>query len=327
MVNKECSFPMVFLFFSALFALTVLPAGAAEFPARPVTYLVGYPPGGQADAAVRILANVGQKYLGQPITVESKLGASGQICADYLARQKPDGHTVGHLTYSQTHGEYFSHFRDATSTSKDFRVVAQYMLNIPVVVVRADDAFNTLKDLVEYTKKNPGLTYAPGGGKGNLFHVSMAIFAEKVGIQLVDVPTKGEGEIVPQLLGGHLRVGVGNISTFIPFLKAGKVKALGLIADDRYADYPAVPTFKEQGYDIGMGGSYQAAHVPAKTPDSVVAKLRDVIKKTCQDPEFISGMKPLGAPVAYLDGEAMEKRVNDITSLVVRVFKQFGYIK
>jgi len=318
---------MVIALVGALVTLTAYGAAAAEFPTRPVTFLIPYPPGGAADAGVRILGNYVQKHLGQPIVAENKVGASGQICADFLGRQKPDGYTVAHLFYSQSHGEYFPYFREATSTSKDFRVVAQWTSHDPAVVVKADDPYNNLKDLIDDVKKNPGLAYGPGGGKGNLFHVSMTVFADKAGIKLLDVPTKGEGEIVTQLLGGHLRVGVGKLSTFAPFIKAGKIKAIALLAERRFEDFPNVATFREQGHDVGFGDIYLAAYVPAKTPDAVVAKLRDAIKKTCQDPAFISAMKPVGTPVVYCDGEAMEKKVNDITTVLVKVFKEFGYLK
>jgi len=141
------------------------------------------------------------------------------------------------------------------------------------------------------------------------------------------VPTKGEGEIITQLLGGHLRVGVGNIATFAPQIKAGKIKAIALLAEHRSEEFPNVLTFKDQGFDIGIGDIYLAAYVPAKTPEPVVAKLRDAIKKTCQDPAFISGMKPVGTPVVYRDGEVVEKKINDITTVLVKVFKEFGYLK
>ena len=327
MIKGKNSFWMVVFFLSVLLATTAFHAAAAEFPTRPVTFLCPYPPGGAADSGVRILANIAQKYLGQSIMVENKVGASGQICGDFLARQRPDGYTLAHLFYSQTHGEYFHYFRESTSTSKDFRVIAQWTSHDPAIVVKADDPFNNLKDLIEYTKKNPGLAYGPGGGKGNLFHVSMTVFADKAGIKLVDVPTKGEGEIVAQLLGGHLRVGMGNLATFAPFIRAGKIKAIALLAERRFEEFPDVLTFKEQGHDVGFGDIYLAAYAPAKTPDPVMAKLRDVINKTCQDPAFISGMKPVGTRVVYCDGEAMEKKVDDITTVLVKVFKEFGYIK
>lgn len=327
MIKGRRSYWVVIVFLSALLSATALPAGAAEFPTRPVIFICPYPPGGAADAGIRILASVVQKYLGQPIIVEAKVGASGQIAADFLARQKPDGYSVAHLFYSQTHGEYFRYFRESTSTSKDFRVVAQWTSHHPAVVVKADDPFNNLNDLIEYTRINPGLTYGPGGGKGNLFHVSMTVFADKAEIKLVDLPTKGEGEIVTQLLGGHLRVGVGNLATFTPFIKARKIKAIALLADRRSEDFPSVMTFKEQGHDVGFGDIYLAAYAPSKTPDPIVTKLREAIRKACQDPEFISGMKPVGTPVVYCDGEPMEKKVNDITTVLVKVFKQFGYLK
>ncbi|MBP1697392.1 MAG: Uncharacterized protein H6Q41_2580 [Deltaproteobacteria bacterium] len=327
MIKNEFGFIMVFALVGVMLTFAASDVTAAEFPTRPVTFIVPYPPGGAADAGVRILANTAQKYLGQPIVVENKVGASGQVAGDYLARQKPDGYTVAHLFYSQTHPEYFRHFRESTSTSKDFRIVAQWTSHDPAVVVRADDPFNNLKDLIDYTKKNPGLAYGPGGGKGNFFHVSMTVFADTAGIKLVDVPTKGEGEIITQLLGGHLRVGVGNIATFAPQIKAGKIKAIALLAEHRSEEFPNVLTFKDQGFDIGIGDIYLAAYVPAKTPEPVVAKLRDAIKKTCQDPAFISGMKPVGTPVVYRDGEVVEKKINDITTVLVKVFKEFGYLK
>ncbi len=319
------------LFTSMLLSLYLLAApfvaGAQDYPARQVTLIAPFQAGGSADAACRLLAEVGQKYLGQSMVVEIKLGASGQIAADYLARQKPDGYTIGALFYSQTHGEHFRHFREATSSSKDFRPVAQFTSHTFMVIVRADDPLNNLKELVDYVKKNPELPYGPGAGKGNLFHVSMTAFADLAGIKLIDVPTKGDPDILTQILGGHLRMGLGNTGFFPPYIKSGKVKALGVFSDNRIPDCPDVPTFAEQGYKLGFGDIYLAIHVPAKTPDAVVAKLRDAIKKTLQDPKYVEGMKALGQPVVFCDGEALDKKVNDTTTVIVKVFKQLGYLQ
>jgi tripartite-type tricarboxylate transporter receptor subunit TctC len=315
------------VFFMTALILVGIAVEGQEFPARPVTLVTPFQPGGATDGAARLLADVGQKYLGQPIILENKLGASGQIAADFLARQKPDGHTMAALFYSTTHPEYFRHFRDSTSTSKDFRVVAQFTSHYLIVLVRGDDPLNSLKDLVEYTKKNPGLPYGPGAGKGNLFHVSMTAFADMAGIKLVDVPTKGDPDILAQILGGHLRMGLGSPGFFASYVKSGKLKALAILADQRIPEYPDTPTFKEQGFDLGFRDIYLAMHVPAKTPEPIVAKLRDVLKKTCHDPKFIDGMKNLVQPVVYVDGEAMDKKVSDFTTVLVRVFKQLGYLK
>jgi tripartite-type tricarboxylate transporter receptor subunit TctC len=327
MLKGKCSFLLYVMIMGAFLFTTVPPVEAQEYPTRPVTLIAPFQAGGAADVAARLLGEVAQKYLGQPIIVENKVGASGQIAADFLARQRPDGYTMATLFYSQTHGEYFRYFRDATSTSKDFRLVAQFSAHTFAVVVKADDPFNSLRDLVEYTKKNPGLDYGPGAGKGNFFHVTMTAFADKTGIKLVDVPTKGDPDILTQILGGHLRMGLGTPGFFTPYIKSGKVKAIAIFADNRLEDLPEVPTFKEQGYDLGFGEFYLAVFVQAKTPDPVVAKLREVMKKTCQDPKFISGMKALGQPVVYCDGEAMDKKINDFTAVLIRVFKQLGYLK
>ena len=310
-----------------LFLVAPLVAAAQDYPARQVTLIAPFQAGGAADAACRLLAEVGQKYLGQPIAVEVKMGAGGQIAADYLARQKPDGYTMGALFYSQTHGEHFKHFREATSTSKDFRPVAQFTSHYYVVIVRADDPLNNLKDLVDYVKKNPDLPYGAGAGKGNLFHVSMTAFADLAGIKLVDVPTKGDPDILTQILGGHLRMGLGAPGFFAPYVKSGKMKALGVFSDKRDPEYPEVPTFAEQGYKLGFGDIYLAIHVPVKTPEPVVAKLRDALKKTSQDPKYIEGMKALGQPVVFCDGEALEKKISDTKEVIVKVFKQLGYLQ
>jgi tripartite-type tricarboxylate transporter receptor subunit TctC len=319
------------LFTSMLLSLFLLAApftaGAQGYPTRQVTLIAPFQAGGAADAACRLLAEVGQKYLGQPIVVEVKLGAAGQIAADYLARQKPDGYTMGALFYSQTHGEHFKHFREATSTSKDFRAVAQFTSHTFMVIVRADDPLNNLKDLVDYVKKNPELPYGPGSGKGNLFHVSMTAFADLAGIKLIDVPTKGDPDILTQILGGHLRMGLGAPGFFAPYVKSGKMKALGVFSDKRDPEYPEVPTFLEQGYKLGFGDIYLAIHVPVNTPDAVVNKLRDAIKKTLQDPKYIEGMKALGQPVVFCDGEALDKKINDTKDVIVKVFKELGYLQ
>ena len=324
---KRTRFYGTLVFVVAALVLAGVPVRGQDFPTRPVTLITPFQPGGATDGACRLLADVGQKYLGQPIILENKLGASGQLAADFLARQKPDGYTMAALFYSQTHPEYFRHFRDSTSTSKDFRVVAQFTSHYLVVLVRGDDPLNNLKDLIEYTKKNPGLPYGPGAGKGNLFHVSMTAFADMVGIKLIDVPTKGDPDILTQILGGHLRMGLGSPGYFSSYVKSGKLKALAILADQRIPEYPDTPTFKEQGFDLGFREIYLAIHVPSKTPDPIVAKLRDVLNKTCHDPRFVDGMKNLVQPVVYCDGEAMDKKVSDFTTVLVKVFKGLGYLK
>lgn len=327
MLKKKNFLLFMTLFLNLLLLATASNVGAQEYPTRPVTLIAPFQAGGASDNAARLLADVGQRYLGHPIIVEIKLGASGQIAADFLARQKPDGYTTGACFYSTTHSEYFHHFRDSTTTSKDFRRVAQFTSHTFAVIVRGDDLLNSLRDLVEYTKKNPGLPYGPGAGKGNLFHVSMTAFADKAGIKLVDVPTKGDPDILTQVLGGHLRMGLGTPGFFASYIKSRRVKALGIFSESRHPDCPDVPTFKEQGYELGFGDIYLAIHVPAKTPDPVVNKLRDVVKKTCQDPKFLDGMKALGQPVVFCDGEALEKKANETTTVITKVFKELGYLK
>lgn len=301
-----------------LFCISLL-AGIAygqDYPIKPVTFIVPYPPGGTADSSVRILGNSMTKYLGQPVIVENRTGAGGQLAADFLARSKPDGYIVGHLFYNQTHGEYFTHVRQAASTSKDFKVVAQWTSNPPGIVVRSDEPFKSLKDLIEFAKKNPGLTYGQGG-RGNLFHVAMVLLSNITGIKLDDLPTKGDADSLTKMLGGHLKLAIGNMSFFGQHIKAGKLKALAIVAEQRLEDFPTVPTVKELGFNIGITDIYFAAYVSQNTPDPIVDKLRTAIKRTTQDEGFISGIKKIGLPIIYLDGKELQKKIDDITAAVV----------
>lgn len=302
------------------------PGYTLDYPTKPVTFIVCYPPGGAADVAVRLLGKFVSKQLGQPIVVENKVGAAGQIGADYVARSKPDGYTVGHFYYSMTNAEHFKHFREATSTSKDFKAVAQWSSTPPGVVVRANEPWNNLKDLINYVKKNPGMTYGQGG-KGNLYDVAMVSLAEQAGMNVVDMPTKGDTDSLSQLLGGHLNLAIGSMPVFIPHVKAGKLKALAVLADRRLDDLPDVPTLKELGYNIGFTDVYFAAFVPKNTPDPIVEKLRTAIKKTTEDKEFLSSMKKLGQVVLYSDKAEFQKKADDTTTSVVRIFKRLGYYK
>lgn len=325
-MGKELSLGVRVVALLLLMVLVAAPGHAADYPTKPVTFIVCYPPGGQADVAVRLLAKFATKHLGQPIVVDNKIGAAGQLGADYVARSKPDGYTVGHFFYSQTNAEHFKHFREAVSTSKDFKAVAQWASSAPGIVVRADAQWKSLKDLIDWVKKNPGMTYGQGG-KGNLYDVAMVSLAEQVGMNVVDMPTKGDTDSLSQLLGGHLHMGIGSMAAFTPHVKAGKLRALAVLAERRLDDLPNVPTLKELGYNIGFTDVYFAAFVPKDTPEPVVEKLRSAIKKATEDKEFLSSMKKLGQLVIYSDKAEFQKKADDTSAAVIRIFKRLGYYK
>jgi len=294
------------VFFALL--LFALAARAQDYPTKPVTMIVPFPPGGVADIVGRPLASTMEKILKVPVVVVNRTGAGGAVGMGVAAKAPADGYTILMALSSISIFPVSDRINGKTPPYelKDFAPIALITADPTVLVVRSDSPYKTLKDFVEAAKANPGkINYSSSGVYGTL-HVAMEIFANAAGIKLFHVPYQGGGPAVTALLGGQVQALASGPAAAIGQIKAGKMRALASWSTERLALLPDIPTFKELGYDAEFY-IWSGVFVPASTPSSITNKLRDAVKQAANSAEFKSAMEKVQTPVSYLDAPAFQK--------------------
>jgi tripartite-type tricarboxylate transporter receptor subunit TctC len=281
---------------------------AQDYPSKPITMVVPFPPGGVADIVGRPLAAVMQKSLKEPVVVINRTGAGGAVGMAAVAKSAPDGYTIlmGLSSISIFPVSDRINGKEPPYEMRDFAPIALVTADPTVLVVRADGPYKTLKDFVAAAKARPGkINYSSSGVYGTL-HVAMEIFANAAGIQLFHVPYQGGGPAVTALLSGQVEASAQGPAAVIGHIKAGKMRALASWGTQRLKLLPDIPTFKEQGYDAEFY-IWSGVFAPAATPAPVIAKLREAVHEAANSAEFRGAMEKVQTPVSYLDGPEFAK--------------------
>ncbi|HEY1328025.1 MAG TPA: tripartite tricarboxylate transporter substrate binding protein [Casimicrobiaceae bacterium] len=281
-------------------ALTGLPArAAAAWPERPIKVLVPFPAGGQLDIVVRMIADKIAPALGQPIVVEIRTGADGNIAAEAAARSAPDGYTW--LTTSVPFATQVSlqPGRLRYDPVGDFEPVADLGTASFVLVVPNAVPVDDLKGFIAYAKARPGqLSYA-GTSVGSVTHLSTEMFARTVGIRMEMIPYAGIPAAMSDLLSGRTQFMSTGIIAALPQIKAGKLKPLAILARSRHPQLPEVPSIVEEGYPDLTVATWFGLLVPAKTPPGIVERVNAEVMKALQAPDVIERYRKIGVdPVA-----------------------------
>ena len=269
----------------AAFAIASQAALAQSFPARPVRIVVPFPPGGGADALTRIMQPSLMKTWAQPIIIENKAGASGHIGADFVAAAEADGYT---LLMSST----------ASLTEKNvasFAPVTLVSASPYVVVVNPKVPARSVKELVEYARKNPGKLAFGSSGTGAASHLAAELFKSLAGVDMLHVPYKGTGQAVTDLLAGQIDVMFAPAQSVMPHVQAGKLRALAVTSAKRYSIIPDLPTVAEAGVPGYEAVGWFGLLAPARTPAPIVEKLSADANKALGEPEVKQQMMILGA--------------------------------
>ena len=269
-----------------------LSAGVAaqSYPNKPLQWVVPFPPGGTMDPIVRLVAEGVQPHFEQPIVVDNKPGAGTQIGVSYVARAKPDGHTIVTVANSFTINP--SLYDDLSyDTENDFVPVALLGATTNILVGREDLSADSLEELVAYAKENPEeLTYA-SFGVGTSSHLAGEMLKEAADIELLHVPYKGSAPALVELMAGRVDLMVQNLPDVLPHIKSGKLKAYGVTSLERSALLPEVPTIAEQGYPDFTTNSWYAVLAPKGTDPEVVARLNaDIHKGLAAKEEVLASM-------------------------------------
>jgi tripartite-type tricarboxylate transporter receptor subunit TctC len=260
---------------------------------------VAFPPGGVADLSARPTAHVLQKILKQPVIVLNKPGVGGSIGSAGVANAKPDGYTLlMALSSISTNPEADRLFnRPPAFELKQFAPIALVSADPTVLMVRSDSPYQSISDVVEDAKKNPGKISCASSGIYGTYHVATEMFAHAAGIKLQHVPYGGGGPALSGLLGGQVDLALLGPSVAIGQLKAGKLRPLANWGGKRLESLPEVPTLKELGYNVEYY-IWSGLFAPARTPEDVIKTLRDAMRHVVQDPEFITSMAKLETPIA-----------------------------
>jgi tripartite-type tricarboxylate transporter receptor subunit TctC len=302
-------------------------AVAQAYPTRPVTFINPFPAGGAVDVVARPLAATIETIVKQPVVIETKAGAAGQVGGQFAANAKPDGYTVlMHIVSISGFAEVDKLFgRPVKFTNDDFIPIARFVADPMVLVVNDKVDAKTLKDLVTEAKKKPnGLIFSSSGLYGAL-HLPTALFMKEAGIQMRHLPTAGGGPALNAILGNNAQVLVSSIVAANAQMKAGKLRPLACFGAKRAPSYPDVPTMKELGYNVEFY-LWVGMFTPKGTPGNVVTTLRDASRKAVADAKFKQAIANLGLDMAYLDQaefkafwDADAKRVVDAVRSIGKV--------
>jgi tripartite-type tricarboxylate transporter receptor subunit TctC len=281
----------------ALLAATALPALAQSYPAKPVRFIVPFPPAGPVDTTARAFTQKLSVYWSQQALVENRAGAGGIVGAEAAAKSAGDGYTffVGSIHHSVLPS---LNPKLPYNIEKDF-VPVTFAAQFPIILVAHPSVpAQTVQELIAYAKKNPGKLAFGSAGNGGGTHLAGELFKSMAGVDLLHVPFKGSAPAMTDLLGGQVQLMFSDAPTALPHIKSGRVRALGVGSPKRSALVPDVPTIAESGVKGYDAYSWAGVFAPAGTPKEIVAKVNADIVKALSDSEVRKRLLEAGAEAA-----------------------------
>jgi tripartite-type tricarboxylate transporter receptor subunit TctC len=307
------------------FGAAVGMAQAAEptYPARPIRFVVGFAPGGGADAMARIFAPKLTDSMGQNWVVDNRTGAGGNLAAEIVARAIPDGHTVllgldTQLTASQ------SLYKLPFSIEKDLQPVTLLSTADSLVVVHPSVQANTLKEFVALAQQKPGSLNYGSGGVGSSNHLTAELLKKRIGIDMKHVPYKGAGPAIAGMLAGETQVLVASAASTVAFVNAGRLRALATTGAKRSKVAPDVPTVAESGYPGFEAFQWYAILVPGGTPNAIVARIRNDALQAMKHPEVQNAMARLALEPASTTPAELAARISAESRVWAGIIKDIG---
>jgi len=305
----------------------VLPssAPAASFPERDITLVCPWAAGGGTDTLARTLAKNAKKYFGVNLNVVNRVGGTGAIGMNSVATARPDGYTVGVITF---HLSAYRLMGLAELSYRDFDLIALLNRSPAGISVKADSPFKTLKDLIDYAKANPGVVTVGHAGPGQAWHLAAASLGQKLNLKFTYVPFDGAAPTRTALVGGHISVATTGMDEVLQFYKTKQVRILAVNNVTRHPAFPDVPTVGEAGYPIENPVlDWRGLGVPKGTPPEVLKVLRDGFRKAAQDPDYIKLMDDLALPRMYLEYDQFGEFLANIEKTLEPVLDMVGLLK
>src|SRR5258706_8945764 len=301
-------------------AMGVTSAFAQGYPSKVISFVVPFPPGGTTDVLARAVANDLAKSLGQPVIVENKPGAGATIGADFVAKAKPDGHTI--LMGAVHHTIATSVYKKLPyDFQKNLTPVTMVAMVPNVLVVNPQVPAKNLKELIAQAKAAPGKFTYGSNGTGTAQHLIGSQFEQMAGVTMVHVPYKGSGPLATDLLGGQISMTFDTITPVLQHIKSGQLRALAATTSKRSPALPDVPTLDESGLKGFNIGTWFGVLAPAGTPPAIVGKLNTEINKIMQTPDFRKRMDEIGAEPIGNTAAQMGAQVKADTERFAKIVK------
>ena len=263
-----------------------------RYPDRPIRLVIPFAPGGETDIFSRAIAGKLGEVLGQQIVLENRAGATGIVGSEYVAKSKPDGYTLIFGT-AATHALNLAVFKTMPyHPLRDFEPIA-YVGSVPLVLLAHPSMPANLKDFVALLKANPG-KYSYGAAGSSTSHLGVELLKAAAGVSAVHIPYKGTGPALQDTVSGQVQFMAGSIGVGLPMVQAGRLRALGVMAKQRMAAAPDVPTFAEAGMADFEVGTWNVVMAPLGTPKPVVERLNAALNETLRDPAIRERLTKLG---------------------------------
>jgi tripartite-type tricarboxylate transporter receptor subunit TctC len=306
-------------------ACTLIPASAvfaeSKFPERPITLVVPFVAGGSTDLTARLVAKFAGQELGQTIIVENKGGAGGSLGMMQVARAKPDGYTIGMATVS-THGSNPAVYPNLPYDAlKDFTPISNVAAVPSVFAVHPSVPAKTMKEFIALARANPGKYSFASPGHGSLGHVNIENFMMQANIKLLHVPYKGAGQAISDATSGQVNAITDNLSSSLPYIKSGRLRALAVLSATRSPELPDVPTYGELGINMKEAGWFGIV-APAGTPKDIVMRLNQAIHKGMQAPEFKHKLAEMGGTAVPNTPEQFQAQIQQAVARYAEVAKK-----
>ena len=304
-------------------ALAALPA-AAQYPDKPVKVIVPFPAGGGGDTLARTVTNRLAVELKQAIVIDNRAGAGGNLGAEIAARSAADGYTLFYGT-NGTHAINQSLYKKIPfDPVKDFTPISRLTRIAAIVVVNPMLPVNSVAELIDYAKKNPGKVTFASAGNGTTSHLSGELFKSMTGVNIVHVPYKGGAPAITDLIGGQVNMMIEVMPNAYQHVKAGKIRALAVTTAQRSAVAPDVPTLAEAGVAGFDVSAWDGLWAPANTPPAIVAQLNAAVRRSLEDPQVKEALFQRGAEPVPSTPEALGAHVASETARWAKVVKDSG---
>ena len=295
-------------------------ARTRAFPDKPIRIVVPYAPGGYTDIVARLVANKMTEKLGQPVVVENKAGASTIVGADHVAKSPADGYTLLMAVTTTLSTNQFM-FKKLPYKTADFTPVALTGLTPFILVAHPSVPANNVKELVALAKAKPGSLNVATLGVGASTQLVLEMFKSAAGVDIKDVPYKGSGPASTDLLAGHVQLYFDGITTAMPRVRAGQLKAIGVTSDTRSPAAPSVPTFAELGLPQMVAYSWYGLMAPAGTPPAIVEKINKAANEALQMPDVRAQVDENGGTAPFLNPQQFGQLIDDHTKVWEKIIK------
>jgi len=307
--------------FGSLTSLSAV-AQAADYPSKPIKIVVTFPPGGSADAIIRILSTRLNDKMGQPLVIDNRPGAGGNIGLSVVAKAAPDGYVLGVGAAGGLTANSSLYPQMPFDVAKDFQPITM-LAAIPFVLVGHPSVpADNMQQLIAYAKSQPGKVSIGHGGNGTAMHLSTALFTQMTDLKMIEVPYRGSGPAAMDTLSGQIQLSITDLAAALPHIKAGKLKAFAVTSPKRLNNLPEVPTLAESGLTGYDSTGWFGLVAPAGTPAAIIQRLHTEFTAALNDEAIKTQMRQSGMEPVATSMEGLDAYIKSETQKWAKVIRQ-----